>query len=245
MAEPEKPEAEKTNADKPVDGETPAAEKPAETPKKKEEQPPEKKSPLSEHGLLLFGKYEWSNIVIKDKGMAKYINLNPVVVPHSEGKLANAPFIKARMNVVERLINSLMKTGKIGKKTRQYNNYSGKKSKAYRVVKLAFDIIYERTKTNPIQVLVDAIVNAGPREETTRLQYGGISVVKSVDSAPYRRVNIAIRNIALGAITATHKSAKPMEECLANEIILAAKGDMASFAIAKKEDTERIALSGR
>lgn len=205
----------------------------------------ERKSPLANYGLLLFGKYSWENIVIRDIGMAKYINLDPVVVPHSEGRLANAPFIKAKMNVVERLINALMKTGKIGKKTRQYNNYSGKKSKAYKVVKKAFDIIYERTKTNPLQVLVDAIVNAAPREEITRLQYGGISVVKSVDSAPYRRVSVAIRNLALGAITATHKSTKPMEECLANEIILAAKGDMASFAVAKKEDTERIALSGR
>lgn len=211
----------------------------------KREAVPEKRSPLSEHGLLLFGKYSWENIIIKDIGMAKYINLDPVVVPHSEGKLSNAPFIKARMNVVERLINALMKTGKIGKKTRQYNNYSGKKSKAYNVVKKSFDIIYQRTKTNPLQVLVDAIVNSAPREEITRLQYGGISVVKSVDSAPYRRVNIAIRNLALGAITATHKSTKSMEECLANEIILAAKGDMGSFAVAKKEDTERIALSGR
>ncbi len=59
----------------------------------------EKKQPLAEHGLLLFGKYEWSNIVVRDQGMAKYINLDPVVVPHSEGKLANAPFIKAKMNV--------------------------------------------------------------------------------------------------------------------------------------------------
>lgn len=216
-----------------------------ETPKEEKTDAMEKKSPLAEHGLLLFGKYSWENIVIKDMGMAKYINLDPVVLPHSEGKLSNAPFIKARMNVVERLINALMKTGKIGKKTRQYNNYSGKKSKAYNVVKKAFDIIYQRTKTNPLQVLVDAIVNSAPREEITRLQYGGISVVKSVDSAPYRRVNVAIRNLALGAITATHKSTKPMEECLANEIILAAKGDMGSFAVAKKEDTERIALSGR
>ncbi|MCX8173317.1 MAG: 30S ribosomal protein S7 [Thermoplasmata archaeon] len=235
--------------------ETPVPEEPKETQKEKPAQEPpkedkarepvEKKSPLADHGILLFGKYSWDNIVIKDMGMAKYINLDPVVVPHSEGKFSNAPFIKARMNVVERLINSLMKTGKIGKKTRQYNNYSGKKSKAYNVVKKSFDIIYQRTKTNPLQVLVDAIVNSAPREETTRLQYGGISVVKSVDSAPYRRVNIAIRNLALGAITATHKSTKSMEECLANEIILAAKGDMGSFAVAKKEDTERIALSGR
>jgi len=33
-------------------------------------------------------------------------------------------------------------------------------------------------------VLVDAVENTGPREETVRLKYGGINVPKSVDTAP-------------------------------------------------------------
>ena len=60
------------------------------------------------------------------------------------------------------------------------------------MVRDAFDIINKKTKSNPIEVLVEAIANTGPREETVRLKYGGINVPKSVDTAPLRRVNTAI-----------------------------------------------------
>jgi small subunit ribosomal protein S7 len=36
-----------------------------------------------------------------------------------------------------------------------------------------------------------------------------------------------------------------MEECLAEELILAANNDMKSFAISRKEETERIARGAR
>jgi small subunit ribosomal protein S7 len=49
----------------------------------------------------------------------------------------------------------------------------------------------------------------------------------------------------MGAVSATFKNRKPVEECLADEILLAAKGDMQSSAIAKKEELERIASSAR
>jgi small subunit ribosomal protein S7 len=123
--------------------------------------------------------------------------------------------------------------------------YQGKKSKSYKVVKDAFSIIEKRTKSNPIQVLVDAIENVAPREETTRLIYGGISVPKSVDIAPARRLDIAIRNICIGAISATRKNKKSMAECLAIEIINASRNDMTSFAMMKKDEVERIAVSAR
>ena len=183
----------------------------------------------------LFGKYDFSEVQVKDPGLVRYINLSPVILPHTEGRYASRMFEKHKMNIVERLINNMMRTEK----------YTGKKVKTYKVVKEAFEIIEKRTKQNPIQVLVDALANAGPREEITRLQFGGISVQKSVDTSSARRLDIALRNICKGAVRATDKSKKPIAQCLAEEIIMAARGDMNSWAIGKKEEIERVAASSR
>jgi small subunit ribosomal protein S7 len=190
---------------------------------------------LQFNNVLLFGKYSMSEVAVRDGGLAKYINLKPTMVPHSDGRHANQWFGKTKLNIVERLINNMMRT----------EVFTGKKTKSYRVVKEAFEVIAERTKKNPVQVLVEALENAAPREEITRLQFGGISVPKAVDVAPSRRLDIAVRNIARGAVQASFKNTKPMELCLADEIILAAKGDMNSFAVAKKEEVERVAQSAR
>ena len=70
-------------------------------------------------------------------------------------------------------------------------------------------------------------------------------VPKAVDIAPQRRLDIAIRNICQGAVNATYKNKKSIEACLADEIVKASKNDVASFAIAKKNDVERVAKSAR
>ncbi|MDG6221445.1 MAG: 30S ribosomal protein S7, partial [Candidatus Thermoplasmatota archaeon] len=100
-------------------------------------------------------------------------------------------------------------------------------------------------KNNPIQVLVDAIENAAPREEVTRLRLGGINVPKAVDVSPCRRVDIALRNLSKGAVQSSYKNPKHISECLANEIMLAAKNDVSSFAVSKKDESERVARSAR
>src|SRR3990170_3813973 len=123
--------------------------------------------------------------------------------------------------------------------------FTGKKTKSYRVVRDAFGIIEARTKQNPVQVLVNALEKAAPREEVTRLRFGGISVPRAVDVAPSRRLDLALRSICQGAVQATFKNRKPVEECLADEILAAARGDMQSSAIAKKEELERVAASAR
>jgi small subunit ribosomal protein S7 len=192
-------------------------------------------SEIQLQGVLLFGKFELTGIGIRDAGLAKYIDLTPITVPHSGGKHANRSFAKAKMNVVERLINGMMRT----------ESFTGKKPKSYRAVRDAFDIIAERTKKNPVQVLVEALENSAPREEITRLQFGGISVPKAVDIAPSRRLDLAIRNITKGTVEATFKNKKPVEECLADELILASRNDMNSYAVAKKEEVERVASSAR
>ncbi len=184
---------------------------------------------------LVFAKYDLGEVVVHDAGLARYMNLQPVGVPHSSARNANRQFGKSKVNLVERLMNSMMRT----------ENFTGKKVTVYNMVSKAFAIIHKRTKNNPVQILVDALENAGPREEVTRLKFGGISVPKAVDISPSRRLDIALRNVAVGAVKCTYKSAKPMEECLANEIILAAKADMNSYAVSKKEEIERVAASAR
>ncbi|MFG1530273.1 MAG: 30S ribosomal protein S7 [Thermoplasmata archaeon] len=183
----------------------------------------------------LFGKYPFEGVEVHDPGLAPYLYLHPSYAMHTEGRLSGRPFQKNRMHLVERLANALMKGAK----------FTGKKSKAMTTIRRAFDELAASDPTNPLQRLVDAVENAAPREEVTRLQFGGISVPRAVDASPSRRVNVAIRNIALGAIQASHKSTKAIHSCLANEIALAAKGDVTSFAVGRKEEVERVAQSAR
>jgi small subunit ribosomal protein S7 len=183
----------------------------------------------------LFGKYPFEGLEVHDPGLLPYLYLHPVYAPHTEGRLCGRPFLKSRMHLVERLANHLMKGG----------NFTGKKQKALRTIRLAFDELATKEGKNPLQLLVDAVENAAPREEVTRLQFGGISVPRAVDASPARRLNVAIRNLALGAIQASHKSTKSIQSCLADEIRLAAKADQTSFAVGRKEEVERVAQSAR
>src|SRR4030042_2684603 len=182
----------------------------------------------------VFEKYDMSVVKIEELGLQRYINLENkdffLGAPH-----ANKMFGKANLSIIERLINILMKT----------EMYTGQKTKAYKVVRMAFEIIDKRTKINPVQVLIDALQNAAPKEETTRLRFGGINVPKAVDITPQRRLDVALRNITQGTLNATYKNKKSVENCLADEIIKASKNDVSSFAVAKKNDAERIAKSAR
>ncbi len=183
----------------------------------------------------LFGKYPFEGVEVHDPGLLPYLYLHAVYAPHSEGRLTGRPFQKSRMHLVERLANHLMRGGK----------FAGKKSKALATIRRSFAELAQKEGKNPLQLLVDAVENAAPREEVTRLQFGGISVPRAVDASPARRLNVAIRNLALGAIQASHKSTKPIHSCLADEIRLAAKGDLTSFAVGRKEEVERVAQSAR
>ena len=121
----------------------------------------------------------------------------------------------------------------------------GKKARAINIVKTAFEIIHLRTGMNPIQVLVKAIENASPNEDTTRIAYGGIVYHVSVDVSPLRRVDLALRFISEGVREACFSSPKSVEEALADEIIMAANNDSNSYAIKRKNEQERIAMASR
>lgn len=229
-APPAPPEAEEPKEAKPKTKE--GKQKTSED-KPKEEKPEKAPSPLG--GVLLFGRFDVSEVSIDDAGIARYIDISPVAVPHTGGKHSSKAFGKAKMSIVERLINGMMRT----------EDFTGKKIKSYRAVEDAFILIEEKTKNNPLQLLVDALQNAAPREEVTRLQYGGISVPKAVDVAPARRLDLALRHLCQGALESSHKSKKPIGECLADEIIAAAKGDVNCHSVARKEEIERVSASAR
>lgn len=219
------------------DPETPAATEVPEPPAEAAPEPPPAPAEPTIHlpPMPLFGKYDLAGVTVTDVGIARYINLNPTGVPHHSGRHANTHFAKMKLNVVERLINHMMRTEK----------WTGKKLSAYQAVSRAFDGIAAKTKQNPVQVFINAIQAAAVKEETTRLKYGGISVPKAVDTAPQRRVDLSIRFLAMGAVQTSHRNQKPIADCLADEIIKASKGDITSFAIAKKDDMERVAKSAR
>ncbi|KAF3074938.1 hypothetical protein CFAM422_002725 [Trichoderma lentiforme] len=202
--------------------------------------------------VKLFNKWDY-DVEVRDISLTDYISLrNPVYVTHSAGRYAVKRFRKANCPIIERLTNSLMMHGR--------NN--GKKLMAVRIVAHAFEIADERqfkilantnsslqihlmTDQNPIQVAVDAIVNCGPREDSTRIGSAGTVRRQAVDVSPLRRVNQAIALLTTGAREAAFRNVKSIAECLAEELINAAKGSSNSYAIKKKDELERVAKSNR
>lgn len=183
----------------------------------------------------LFGKWSTEGIEVKDLGLRRYVSLKPLSVPHSMGRHAHGKFRKADVNIVERLGNDLMRPGR----------NAGKKLRAMNVVRNAFEIIHLSTGRNPVEVLVRAVENSSPCEDTTRISFGGVVYHHSVDISPQRRVDLALRSLTEGARKEAFGNPRTLEECLAEELILAANGDTKSFAIQRRNEMERVALASR
>ncbi|MGB9986694.1 30S ribosomal protein S7 [Salarchaeum japonicum] len=187
----------------------------------------------AEANAELFGKWSVTDIQYRDPSTRRYITVTPIA--HTMGRHANKQFKKSEISIVERLTNRLMQT----------EDNTGKKQKALQIVREAFDTIHERTEENPVQVLVRAVENAAPREETVRLKYGGISVPKAVDVAPQRRVDQALKFIADGMHSASFKSATSASDALAEQLLGAADYDVQTYAVSQKEEKERVAAAAR
>jgi len=190
---------------------------------------------IPQNEIKLFQKWSFKDAKVIDIGLQRYLNLTPMTTPHSMGRHEHQRFRKASVNIVERLINNLMRPGK----------NSGKKAKTANIVKQAFEIIYLRTGKNPIEVLVKAVENCSPCEDTTRVSYGGVVYHLSVDVAPQRRIDLAIRHITEGARAASANNPLSIQESIANELVLASNHDIKSAGIAKRNEIERVAQSSR
>lgn len=206
--------------------------------------------------IKLFGKWSYADVNVGDISVQDFVAVKnrpaQVFVPHTAGRYQVKRFRKAQCPIVERLANALMRRGR--------NN--GKKATAIKIIQQAFEIIHLTTGENPIevcirlyahilrlvaylssprtlQVLVRAVVNAGPREDSTRIGAGGIVRRQAVDVSPFRRINQAIYLIGIGSREAAFRTIKSASECLADEIINASKGVSNSYAIKKKDECER------
>ncbi len=201
-----------------------------------------------ESGIKLFGKYEY-NVDVRDPGLAKYLCLKPLELPHTFARFANKQFGKSKANIVERLANKLMRGGtgeKIsGRVIRTHGRLQGKKLKTLKIIEEAFEEVHKRTNQNPLQVLVRAVENSAPREDVTRVRFGGVSYQVAVDVSPQRRIDLSLRNITLAAIMSSFDNRITLGQALSSEIVLAGSDDQNSYSIKRKNDTERMAKSAR
>ena len=193
---------------------------------------------MSATEVKLFGRWSYDDVNVADLSLVDYIAVNKAAqsfLPHTQGRYQAKRFRKALCPIVERLVCSMMMHGR--------NN--GKKMMTVRIVKHAFEIIHLLTDKNPLQVYVDAVKNGGPREDSTRVGSAGVVRRQAVDVSPLRRVNQSIALITTGARNSAFRNIKSVSECLADEIMNAAKESSNSYAIKKKDEIERVAKANR
>merc|ERR1712019_221499 len=92
--------------------------------------------------VLIFNKWSVSDVRCEDLSLKDYINVSgnyAKYLPHTAGRYDKIRFRKAQCPIIDRLINSLMKTGR--------NN--GKKMLTMRIVNHAFEIIHLVSGENP------------------------------------------------------------------------------------------------
>ena len=116
----------------------------------------------------------------------------------------------------------------------------GKKSSAEKIFYCALDIIKDRTHSDPIKMLNQAMDNVKPLIEVRPRRVGGATYQVPVEVRPERKTALAIRWI-IGY--SKQRSDKTMEEKLSAELIDAANNRGA--AVKKKEDTHKMAEANK
>ena len=193
----------------------------------------------------LFDKYEMGSIKITDDALRPYINIEPRLLVKSQGRHVGK-FGATKIHIVERIASRLAVPGHLGRKHKIITSWSsGKYNKNMRTMLRVLDIVEQITKQNPVQILIKAIENASPRDETTTIEYGGARYPQAVDVSPMRRVNLAIRWFVQGSYQKAFGKKTKMADSLANEIIKAAEGNQESYALSKKNDAEKQADAAR
>ncbi len=196
-------------------------------------------------GFKLFDLYDVSDIKIRDPGMKRYFNLEPKLVVKSFGRVREK-FGKGKINLIEIFANLVAVSGHRGKKHKIQTSWkTGKYSQNMKIVLNCLKIIEDRTKQNPIQVLVTAIENAAPRDGVTVIEYGGARYPQAVDISPLRRITMTLRYIVHGSYDKSFNKKVKIVEALASEIIKAYNGENDSYVMAKRNDSERQADSAR
>ncbi len=128
--------------------------------------------------------------------------------------------------LVSKFVNSLMK--------------KGEKSVAKRICYGAFDVVKDKTGSDPLKVFKTAIENVKPVVEVKSRRVGGATYQVPVDIRLQRRIALAFRWII---VFSKKRAEKTMKEKLAAEIISASKNTGAS--IKKREDTHKMAEANK
>ncbi len=195
--------------------------------------------------IKIFNKFDIEGIEVKDPGLRRVINLDAKLLLKSHGR-ARKEFAKAKVNVIERLINLLQVPGSRGKKHKIITSWNtGKYNRNAKIVIEAFEMIAEKTGKNPLAVFVQAIENASPRDGITSIEYGGARYPQAVDISPMRRLNLSLRFFVHGAYDKAFNKKPNITESLAKELILASDNSGESFAIQKRTDLEKQADAAR
>ena len=116
----------------------------------------------------------------------------------------------------------------------------GKKSTAEKIVYDAMKLIETKTGTEPLSTVKRAIENVKPPLEVRSRRVGGATYQVPVEVKPRRASTLAIRWIV---DYSRDRREKTMSECLANELMDAAKGLGASMK--KRDDMQKMAESNK
>ncbi len=196
--------------------------------------------------VLLFNKWDMSEVKVEDLGLQRYINLDPKLIPRTVGRFSTDSIHKVKKNIVERFIDKLMVSGHRGKKHKLTSRMNtGKYQRLYKAVKEAFEIIEKRTKKNPVQVLIKAIENAALYEEVVGYRLGGIIARKAVITSPQRRLDVALRLIAQDIQSSSFKTKKSLPFVIANELISIQNNDSRNKVIRERIRIEKEAEGAR
>ena len=201
---------------------------------------------MADQKILLFNRWNTDDVLVADLGLKNQINLKPIILPRSCGRFGPKPFHRNDMNVVERFINKLYVPGHKGKKHKTTSGECvGNSATLYSAVKSAFEIIEQKTKKNPVQVLVTAIENAAAYEEVAAYRLGGIMARKSVVVSPQRRLDLSLRIITQTIYRAGFNKKGSLQEIIARELIAMSNNDMKSPAIMERTRLEKEAEGAR
>ncbi|MFH1276294.1 MAG: 30S ribosomal protein S7 [Candidatus Woesearchaeota archaeon] len=196
--------------------------------------------------IKFFNRWTNEGVTVDDFGLRGYITIEPKIIPKTGARYAGNRFHKSNTFIVERLATKMMGSGHKSKKHYVSSGHNtGKKNAVLRIVEKALAKAELKLKKNPLAILVKAVENAAPREEVIAIEYGGARYPKSVDVAPQRRVDLALRYITQGAYLKSFNKKFKIEDALAEEIINACLCSGKSNAIAKKRDLERQAASSK
>ena len=119
----------------------------------------------------------------------------------------------------------------------------GKKSVAQKEVYRAFEIIEEKTGSDPVKAFELAMENVKPTMEVKARRVGGAAYQVPMAVRGSRRESLAIRWIINAANQKTNTELHTYAEKLATEIMDAAK--MEGGAVKKRTEMERVAESNR